>query len=193
MEEHADEIVDEQSFDRLQEQFMAEHAAMLGPMDAESETAYDYLELAQEARSKKQRMAYLNKAVEVEPDNVDAQLQLLLNTHEDKPAAQLSALKKLLEAEETKLKNIGVFQESMGDFWLDIETRPYMRVYHTYFEALISCGMLRQAIHAGERMLELCEGDNLGVRYQLMHLYVQMEDEMHALALHRKYDSYEET
>ena len=41
MEEHADEIVDEQSFDRLQEQFMAEHAAMLGPMDAESETAYD--------------------------------------------------------------------------------------------------------------------------------------------------------
>ena len=68
-----------------------------------------------------------------------------------------------------------------------------MRVYHTYFEALISCGMLRQAIHAGERMLELCEGDNLGVRYQLMHLYVQMEDEMHALALHKKYDSYEET
>lgn len=193
MEEHADEIVDEQSFDRLQEQFMAEHAAMLGPMDAESETAYDYLELAQEARSKKQRMAYLNKAVEVKPDNVDAQLQLLLNTHEYKPAAQLPALKKLLEAEETKLKNISVFQESMGDFWLDIETRPYMRVYHTYFEALISCGMLRQAIHAGERMLELCEGHNLGVRYQLMHLYVQMEDEMHALALHKKYDSYEET
>lgn len=88
---------------------------------------------------------------------------------------------------------MGVFQESMGDFWLAIETRPYMRVYHTYFEALISCGMLRQAIHAGERMLELCEGDNLGVRYQLMHLYVQMEDEMHALALHKKYDSYEET
>lgn len=193
LEEHADEIVDGQSFDRLQEQFMAEHAAMLGPMDAESETAYDYLELAQEARSKKQRMAYLNKAVEVEPDNVDAQLQLLLNTHEYKPAAQLPALKKLLEAEETKLKNIGVFQESMGDFWLDIETRPYMRVYHTYFEALISCGMLRQAIHAGERMLELCEGHNLGVRYQLMHLYVQMEDEMLALALHKKYDSYEET
>lgn len=193
LEEHADEIVDEQSLDRLQEQFMAEHAAMLEPASTEPETAYDYLELAQEARSKKQRMSYLNKAVEVEPDNVDAQLQLLLNTHEDKPAAQLSELKKLLEAEETKLKKMGVFQESMGDFWLAIETRPYMRVYHTYFEALIFCGMLRQAIHAGERMLELCEGDNLGVRYQLMHLYVQMEDEMHALALHKKYDSYEET
>lgn len=193
LEEHADEIVDEQSFDRLQEQFMTEHAAMLEPASTEPETAYDYLELAQEARSKKQRMTYLNKAVEVEPDNVDAQLQLLLNTHEDKPAAQLPELKKLLEAEETKLKKMGVFQESMGDFWLAIETRPYMRVYHTYFEALIFCGMLRQAIHAGERMLELCEGDNLGVRYQLMHLYVQMEDEMHALALHKKYDSYEET
>lgn len=193
LEEHEDEMIDEQSIDRLQEQFMTEHAAMLEPASTEPETAYDYLELAQEARSKKQRMAYLNKAVEVEPDNVDAQLELLLNTHENKPAAQLPELKKLLEAEEAKLKKIGVFQESMGDFWLDIETRPYMRVYHTYFETLLACGMLRQAIHAGERMLELCENDNLGVRYQLMHLYVQMEDEMHALALHKRYNSYEET
>lgn len=193
LEEHADEIVDERSLDRLQEQFMSEHAAMLGPENEEPETAYDYLELAQEARSQKQRIAYLNKAVELEPDNVDAQLELLLNTHEDKPTAQLPELKKLLETAEVELKKNGCFEESMGDFWLDIETRPYMRVYHTYFEALIACGMLRQAIHAGERMLELCEGDNLGVRYQLMHLYVQMEDEMHALALHKKYDSYEET
>ena len=193
LEEHADEMVDEQSIDRLQEQFMAEHAALLGPANTEPETAYDYLELAQEARSKKQRMTYLNKAVEAEPDNVDARLELLLNMHEDKPAEQLSELKKLLETAEAELKKNGVFEESMGDFWLDIETRPYMRVYHTYFEALIACGMLRQAINAGERMLELCEGDNLGVRYQLLHLYVQMEDEMHALALHKKYDSYEET
>ena len=45
----------------------------------------------------------------------------------------------------------------------------------------------------GQRLLELCENDNLGVRYQLMHLYAYMEDEMHALALHKQFDSYEET
>lgn len=42
-------------------------------------------------------------------------------------------------------------------------------------------------------MLKLCEGDNLGVRYQLMHLYAYIEDEMHALAMHKKYGGDEET
>lgn len=73
------------------------------------------------------------------------------------------------------------------------ETRPYMRVHYAYFDMLISCGMMRQAISEGQRLLELCENDNLGVRYQMMHLYVFMEDEMHALALHKQFDSYEET
>ena len=56
-----------------------------------------------------------------------------------------------------------------------------------------SCGMMHRAIDEGQRLLELCENDNLGVRYQLMHLYAYMEDEMHALALHKQFDSYEET
>ena len=68
-----------------------------------------------------------------------------------------------------------------------------MRVCYACFETLISCGMMRKAIDEGQRLLELCENDNLGVRYQLMHLYAYMEDEMHALALHKQFDSYEET
>lgn len=68
-----------------------------------------------------------------------------------------------------------------------------MRVRYTYFDVLISCGMMRRAIDEGQRLLALCENDNLGVRYQLMHLYAYMEDELHALALHKQFDSYEET
>lgn len=68
-----------------------------------------------------------------------------------------------------------------------------MRVRCTYFDVLISCGMMRRAIDEGQRLLELCENDNLGVRYQLMHLYAFMEDEMHALALHKQYGANEET
>ena len=52
---------------------------------------------------------------------------------------------------------------------------------------------MRRAIDEGQRLLALCENDNLGVRYQLMHLYAYMEDELHALALHKQFDSYEET
>ena len=68
-----------------------------------------------------------------------------------------------------------------------------MRVCFSLFEALIDCGMLHRAIDQGRRLLELCETDNLGVRYALMHLYACAEDEMHALALVKQFDGYEET
>ena len=42
-------------------------------------------------------------------------------------------------------------------------------------------------------MLRLCESDNLGVRYRLMHLYALLEAEEPMLALHRAYDEYDET
>ena len=99
----------------------------------------------------------------------------------------------LLDAADKQMEKSGAFKEYAGEFWTAFETRPYMRVRYTYFDVLISCGMMRRAIDEGQRLLELCENDNLGVRYQLMHLYAYMEDEMHALALHKQFDSYEET
>lgn len=106
---------------------------------------------------------------------------------------QLPALQRLMETAAKQLEPEGYFKEDVGAFWEILETRPYMRVCYTYFDALISCGMMHRAIDEGQRLLELCENDNLGVRYQLMHLYAYMEDEMHALALHKQFDSYEET
>ena len=41
------------------------------------ECADDYLELAEEAKTKKKRLEYLNKALELEPDNLDAALMLI--------------------------------------------------------------------------------------------------------------------
>lgn len=193
MQEHENEITDDESVDRLTAAFMAQHNSRLESENTEPENAYDYLELADAAGSKKKRMEYLHKAVEVEPENMDAQLALLMTEHEDKPNEQLPELRRLMEMEEKQLDEEGVFEECQGDFWVCIETRPYMRLCHTYFEALIRCGMIRCAINEGERMLKLCEGDNLGVRYQLMHLYAYIEDEMHALALHKKYGGDEET
>ena len=68
-----------------------------------------------------------------------------------------------------------------------------MRVRREYLGSLIECGMMQLAIEECRQLLELCEGDNLGIRYLLMHLYAYTEDELHALALHRKYGAYEET
>ena len=191
---HGDEATDEESVDRLTNQFLAEYGGYpKSHKNVNPETADDYLELAEQASSKRKCLEYLRKAVELDPANVDAQLQLIVHTLEDKPDEQLLALQNLMAAAAKPLEQEGCFKKDMGDFWTLLETRPYMRVRNACVDALISCGMIRRAIDEGEELLTLCENDNLGVRYQLMHLYAYMEDELHALALHKRYDSYEET
>ena len=194
LDSHADEIKSEDDANALAEQFLAEYdQKCAAQQDHAPETADDYLDLAEQATSKKKHMEYLRKALELEPDNLDARLQMITCTTEHHLDEQRLALQELLALAEQQMKEAGAFKEYTGEFWTAPETRPYMRVRYTYFDVLISCGMMRRAIDEGQRLLALCENDNLGVRYQLMHLYVFMEDEMHALALHKQFDSYEET
>lgn len=194
LDSHADEIKSEDDANALAEQFLAEYdQKCAAQQDHAPETADDYLDLAEQATSKKKHMEYLRKALELEPDNLDARLQMITCTTEHHLDEQRLALQELLALAEQQMKEAGAFKEYTGEFWTAPETRPYMRVRYTYFDVLISCGMMRRAIDEGQRLLELCENDNLGVRYQLMHLYAYMEDEMHALALHKQFDSYEET
>ena len=194
LDAHAEDTENEADVDALTERFFAEYNQnCIGQKDHAPETADDYLDLAEQATSKKKCVEYLRKALELEPENVDVQLQLIGHTLEGKSDEQLPALQKLMDAAAKQLEQEGCFKEDVGAFWDVLETRPYMRVCYAYFEALTSCGMMRRAIDEGQRLLELCENDNLGVRYQLMHLYAYMEDEMHALALHKRFDAYEET
>ena len=194
LDAHAEDAADEADVDALTERFFAEYNRKCKDQkDSAPETADDYLDLAEQAASKKKCVEYLHKALELEPDNLDAKLQLITRTTEQQLDEQRLALQELLDAADKQMEQTGAFKEYAGEFWTAPETRPYMRVRYTYFDVLISCGMMRQAISEGQRLLELCESDDLGVRYQLMHLYVFMEDEMHALALHKQFDSYEET
>ena len=194
LDAHAEDTENEADVDALTERFFAEYnQKCIGQKDHAPETADDYLDLAEQATSKKKCVEYLHKALALEPDNLDARLQLITSTTEEALDEQRLALQELLEVADKQLKKAGVFKKYAGEFWTAPGTRPYMRVRYTYFDVLISCGMIRRAIDEGQRLLELCENDNLGVRYQLMHLYAYMEDEMHALALHKQFDSYEET
>lgn len=61
-----------------------------------------------------------------------------------------------------------------------------MRVRYRYLMLLLECKMLKKAIHECEEMLKLCENDNLGVRYILIHLYTFWEDEKSVLNLCKK-------
>ena len=122
---HENEITDEDSMNRLCEQFLKEHDLDTPDLkNTEPETADDYLELANRAMSKKKCVEYLRKALELEPENVDVQLQLIGHTLEGKSDQQLPALQKLMDSAAKQLEQEGCFQEDVGAFWDVLETRP---------------------------------------------------------------------
>ena len=194
MEAHQDELGDGVDENDLAQRFMAEYNAAVQPRNVRTlpQTADDYLELAEDATSKKKKLEYLSKALELEPDNLDA-ARMTAELNAKKPEDLLESLSTLIEKGNSLMEKEGYFQDCMGDFWGLLETRPYMRLRHSYLELLIECGMMRKAVSEAEEMLKLCSNDNLGVRYLLMHLYAYLENEDAALALHKEYDEYEES
>lgn len=157
---------------------------------SESEMADDYLYLAEKSGAKKKKLEYLNKALELEPDNLDA-ARMIAEVNSKHPNDLLDALIPIIEKGNKLMEPY--FQEDMGDFWMILETRPYMRLRHLYMHTLCECGMMRKAAAEAEDLLKLCEGDNLGVRYDLMHMYAFLEEEEAALALYQKYEGEEDT
>ncbi len=199
LDQHEDEIADEESQQRLMQQFMKEYNTGLtatgwaSPLEnGEPIDADYYMDLADEAASTKKKKEYLRKALGLEPDNVDAERELIMCDYDVKPHECLKALEELIQKEATRLEQEGYYKD-IGDFWGIFETRPFMRTHACYLDALIQLGMLRRAIDEAEEMLRLCEDDNLGIRYYLIHLYAYMEDEEHAVALHNRFDGYDET
>lgn len=194
MEDHQDELDDGADENVLAQQFMKEYNASRQPKNVLSlpQTADDYLELAENTSAKKKKQEYLSKALELEPDNLDVS-RMIAELNSKKPEDLLDALSTLLEKGNSLMERDGYFQDCMGDFWGVLETRPYMRLRHSYLELLIQCGMMGKAVAEAEEMLRLCSNDNLGIRYELMHLYAYLENEEGALALHKRYDGYDES
>lgn len=156
-----------------------------------AQTSDDFLELAMDAENEATALKYAKKALKLDPDNLDAEAMIADITSEN-DFDYYKKLKRIVEHGNKVIEKNG-FLEDVGHFWGVIETRPYMRVRHSYIEALIACRMMTHAIDECEDMLRLSENDNLGIRYILMHLYAYVEDETKALELHKKYEGNDET
>ncbi len=152
-----------------------------------AETADDFLELADNASSKKEALRYAKKSLEADPERLEAAAMVA-----ELSATTLDALtekyrKIIYKATETLTRQGFFCENNIGNFWLIVETRPYMILCDKYIGVLIDGMKMRLAIAECEKMLQLCKNDNLGERYRLMHLYAYMEDEKAALDLLKKY------
>ena len=123
------EPADEEELNALVQQFMNAHneAIRLGQAEADPEDAYDYLERAEDAKTKKDKLRYIAQALALEPGNLDALLmQASINAKDLDQYYDL--LQPILMEGTRQMQAAGYFKESKGDFWLVHETRPYMRV-----------------------------------------------------------------
>lgn len=147
---------------------------------------YDFLELAESATTKKSALKYAKEVLKIESDNLDALSMVAELTCTSKENLS-EKYRKLIEEADKKLKEQGYFDDyNIGEFWGLLETRPYMRLLLKYADNFVECGQFRLAIEEYKKMLKLCKRDNLGVRYNLMHLYAFFEDEHSALELLKK-------
>ena len=173
-EEAFDRFMDERGMDFLMQEALED-------MDEDLQRAYD-------AESKAETLKYAKRSLKNNPRNVEAETLIAQCQAKSEDDLQKKYLK-ILEKEEKNLKNDGIWEdESIGDFWLIAETRPYMRLYNSYVDSLIVTRKFRKAAAESEKMLQLCENDNLGIRYRLMHIYAYLEEETAAQRLYRRYE-----
>lgn len=65
-------------------------------------------------------------------------------------------------------------KENAGSYWMMVETRPYMRALYAYAKYLIEVNKKEKAREYFERIMYLNENDNLGVRYDLIPLLIEL-------------------
>ena len=148
--------------------------------------AYELLEKAENAKSKKQAIKYAKEAYEKCPECFDAiifQCDL-----EENGIKRMKLLDAGLKTEKNRLIKEKYFdKENIGHFYGIFETRPYIRGLVIKAEYLLEEGKLRQAESVCNEVLKLNANDNMGARYLLMAIYATLEEENDMLKLYKKY------
>ncbi|OUM68544.1 hypothetical protein PIROE2DRAFT_3679 [Piromyces sp. E2] len=145
------------------------------------------LEEAYEATTKEEKIELAQSALEVYPDNIDAELYIA--SFEEDKFKKLSTLESIIEKAKTILENGNYFSEQyIGHFWGILETRPYMRAKHQKLLLFLDLERYSDALEESEELLKLCESDNLGIRYTLLGLYCYFERYEECEKLFNNYD-----
>lgn len=179
---------EEEANEALQQFIEAYNAGLQDNADRPPETAWDYLDMAFDAVSRKEAIKYAKKALELDKYCTDAEVMLAELQQGDDIEKLKKKLEKIIAKSEKHLTEEGYFDEDcVGDFWGILETRPYMRARYKYVSILITMGKYQKAKEECIELLELNENDNMGIRYILMGIYAHFEDELFAIRLYKQY------
>ncbi|KAF5043022.1 ST7 protein [anaerobic digester metagenome] len=136
------------------------------PLKQAQEIAYDAMEA-----TGRRRVALARRALDISEDCADAWV-ILAGEEKKSLRKALEYARKGVAAGERALGK-EVFEEEVGNFWMMIETRPYMRALLTLAELLWIAGNKDEAIRLYQEMLRLNPDDNQGVRYIIMQIFAE--------------------
>lgn len=126
------------------------------------EEAYHYYE---DDPSRSQE--FLTEALKLDPENLDAK-QMLLTFQS--PLEHLKGLIALEKEQRSKWEQ----GPKMG--WANLDERPYLSLKYNLAKFYLSNSMNRFAIKEFEEILEIDVQDHMGVRYELMATYCNLEE-----------------
>ncbi len=141
--------------------------------DAQKDRVFDYLDRAWECEVSSERTKWAGKVLGIDPDQLDA--YLLLSQAEITIAERFALLNeavrrgKIIWADEIK-------RPAQSYFWLDINTRPFMRCLHVLALAQWEADDRATAIKNARLLLRLNANDNQGIRSLLLAWYPETGD-----------------
>ena len=137
------------------------------------------------ATSTSKRVKLAKKALSISEDCADAYVLLA----EESAKSIEQAIRFYEQGVDAGQRAIGpeAFEEYEGHFWGVMETRPYMRAREGLATSLWNAGYTDEAIKHFEDMLKLNPGDNQGIRYYLIDLYLGTDNDDALRALLKRY------
>lgn len=160
----------------------SQRSASVTDADRAQEMFYE----AMDAPSDDSQFELLEKALTLDPGNVDALLAMMRHLPPLPSNEESDVLRRIVQLGEERLGK-KTFEEYAGHFWGFFETRPYMRARAQLALALHESGRVEEAVTEWEGMLELNPGDNQGVRYRLLALYLALGRRKEAGRLFKQY------
>ena len=148
------------------------------------EKAHELFWAAQPIKSAAAGIRLGHKLLKISPLHMDAYTTLGRYSPDKQVALEL--FQKALTVGEN-LWGEEFFEDLMGNFWLFPPTRPYMRALHGIMTIYREMGDTENTIRYCERILELNENDNMGMRYILLPILIEKGDAKKAEKLFKFY------
>lgn len=172
---------------KLLEEFLNKYnAGEIEYEDTPLDKAYEFLEKAKNAKTKKQALKLAKQAYDTSDECFDA--IIFQSDLEENSLLRDKVLEDGLTNERKRLEKEGFFKaDNIGHFYGIFETRPYIRGLCIKAHNLAQDGKTKQSIEVCKEILRLNENDNGGARYLLAALYAYIEDEEDLKKLYKKY------